>query len=247
MVLLLTQTLNGQITLKKVSVLDVKNPTLENGVLFVDSDSQFNVVEAVVCKYDETYKFNLIKATKDGEKLEVKSYNLFRDPGAYKISVTLFDPDKGIQQEQLDCVLGQPKPPTPPTPPGPTPPTPIPDDQKLSDLSVLLVYESAKLGLYTEKQKEVISSVDLRNWVSQNLARDQTTVVFAVLDQNTPFPPQCDTVYCKWLGQMKNGTLKAEVPSIIMGNKSKIVYQGPLPSGDNPTQEVKNLILKYKK
>jgi hypothetical protein len=225
-----------------VSVLEgAKGATIENGVLVVDSDSSLAITESILCKYDESYKFNLIKATKDGQKLEVKTYNIFRDPGVYKISVTLFDPEKGIEQEQLDCTLGQPIP--EPPKPGPSPPTPVPDDAKLVDPTVLVVYESALLPTYNGNQRAIISNVDFRNWAAKTIG-NPTQVTFSVLDKNTPFPSKCDTVFCKWLGMINSGELKVDVPCLIVGNKSKIVYHGPIPDGIEKTKE---LILKYKK
>jgi len=130
---------------------------------------------------------------------------------------------------------------------GPTPdPDPEPDDpdpptpDKIDNLSVLIVYESALLPTYKKEHTAVIQSTDLRKWMNGNTSLDaQRFPNWRVLDKDTVFPVNSDIVYSKWLK-----TPPPSLPYLIIGNKDTIVFQGPLPES---VEEVKTLITKYRK
>lgn len=127
-----------------------------------------------------------------------------------------------------------------PTPAPDPKPDPKPDpEEKITGLSVLFIYESSHI--YKEKIVNVLNSADLRQWFNSNIEKNKLGQAnFRCLDRDTPFPKNCDEVYCKWLGQPP----PPELPWIIIGNKEKIVFQGPLP---DDIEKVKSLVLKYKK
>jgi hypothetical protein len=239
LLLLLASTLHGQITIeKKVVVEGVVDPVFVEGKLVLPADTKLVVKDAIKVAVDSTYKFSDILITKDGVNLETTSpESYFTDPGKYEINVVLFDPDKGIKRGQETIVLGVPKP-----GPGPTPPPgPGPSDEKVDNLSVLLIYESADLPKYTISQRSVIQSTDLQMYMNKTLPRDTNNQpLWRVLDKDVTFPATCDTTFCKWMGTLD----KSKLPMLVLGNKDKIVFQGPLPED---TELVKALIAKHKK
>ena len=129
--------------------------------------------------------------------------------------------------------------PTPEPEPDPEPdPDPTPD--KIDNLSVLIVYESALLPTYKKEHVSIIQSTDLRKWMNTNTSLDaQRFPNWRVLDKDTVFPSNSDIVYSKWLK-----TPPSTLPYLIIGNRDTIVFQGPLPES---VDEVKALITKYRK
>lgn len=126
---------------------------------------------------------------------------------------------------------------------GPTPePQPNPDllPNKIDNISVLVVYESALLPTYKQSHISVIQSTDLRTWMNSNTSLDTNQLPnWRVLDKDTKFPPNSDLVYSKWLK-----TPPSTLPYLIIGNKDTIVFQGILP--EDP-EDIKTLITKYRK
>lgn len=250
LLLLLSSSLYGQVSIEKKLVIEgVKDPVFVGPNLVVPADTKLVVKEAIKVSIDTSYKFSDILVTKDGVNLEQQpgvSEFLLTDPGKYKVSVVLFDPEKGIKRGESELVLGGT--PTPaPTPPGPGPtPDPTPAD-KIEFLSVLIIYESEDLPKYTISQRSVIRSTDLQTYMNKTLTRDVNgQPLWRVLDKDVTFPTTCDTVFCKWMGTLD----KSKLPMLVIGNKDKIVYQGPLPEDTESvtaTQQVKDLINKYKK
>lgn len=168
--------------------------------------------------------------------------------GKIDFLVEVVDFDKRIWSKKTvsASIPDAPKPPTPTPTPGPAPgpgPSPNPDPQpeeKISGLCVLMVYESGKVGTYSAEQNTVMNSADLRVWLSVNLDSSGGLANYRCLDKDTFKNVQkCDQVWCKWLA-----TPPPQLPWIVIGNSTKIVYQGPLPT---KVDEVKQLVLKYKK
>lgn len=244
--LLLASTLHGQITIEKKLVVEgIKDPVFVGSSLLLPADSKLVVKDAIKVYTDATYKFSDILVTKDGVKVDTTSTELIlTDPGTYKISVVLFDPEKGIKRGEETIVLGG-----SPTPaPSPTPtPTPTPSDEKVDNLSVLVIYESNDLPRYTISQRSVIQSTDLQTYMNKILPRDTNNQpLWRVLDKDVTFPATCDTTFCKWMSTLD----KSKLPILILGNKDKIVYKGPLPEDTeqvSATEQVKALITKHKK
>lgn len=238
--LLLASTLHGQITIEKKLVVEgVKDPVFVGSNLLLPADSKLVVKDAIKVSTDTTYKFSDILITKDGVKVDTNSAELIlTEPGTYKISIVLFDPEKGIKRGEEVITLGG----TPTPGPTPTPtPTPTPSDEKVDNLSVLVIYESADLGKYTTSQRSVIQSTDLQTYMNKTLPRDTNNQpLWRVLDKDVTFPATCDTTFCKWMGTLD----KSKLPMLVLGNKDKIVFQGPLPED---VEVVKTLIAKHKK
>lgn len=242
--LLLTSTVYGQISIeRKLAVEGVKDPVFVGQNLIVPAESKLVIKEAIRVAIDTSYKFSDVLVTKDGVNLEQQpgvSEFILTDPGKYRISVVLFDPEKGIKRGESDLVIGTPT----PTPPGPTPgPTPDPQppgpDVKIDNLSVLIIYETSEL--YPQAIRMVLQSSDLQLFMGKTLPKDSNgQPLWRILDQHISFPVNCDTTFCKWMATQK----PTQLPWIILGNKDKIVHQGPLP--DN-VEAVKALVSKYKK
>lgn len=168
---------------------------------------------------------------------------LWLEGGKVDFLVEVVDFDKRIWSKKSfsATIPDAPKPiPVPPKPDDPKPDDPLPDGEKLSNLSVLFVYESGQLPAYKPSTLSVIHSTEFRKWCNSNLERDSVGQVnFRCLDKDTKFPATCDLAYCKWLGQPP-----PSLPWLIVGNKNKIAFQGPLPED---VETIKSLVLKYKK
>ena len=248
LLLLLSTSLYGQITIEKKTIVEgVVDPVFVEGKLVLPADTKLVIKDAIKVAVDTTYKFSDILITKDGVKVDTTSAELIlTEPGTYKISIVLFDPDKGIKRGEETIVVGGT--PTPGPTPTPTPgPTPTPSDEKIDNLSVLVIYESNDLPRYTISQRSVIQSTDLQLYMNKTLPRDTNNQpLWRVLDKDVTFPATCDTTFCKWMGTLD----KSKLPMLVLGNKDKIVYQGPLPEDTqlaSATEQVKVLITKHKK
>lgn len=242
--LLLTSSLYGQVSIeKKLIVEGIKDPVFSGDKLVVPADSKLVIKEAVRVSIDTTYKFFDILVTKDGVNLEQQqgiTELLFTDPGKYAVNIVLFDPDKGIKRVPETIVVVGGASPTPGPGPGPNPP-PTPDTEKIDNISVLMLYESALLPTYSPVKRNILHSTSLRTYMTNTISKDNTGFPnWRVLDKDTKFPTTCDTVFCKWIGTSKH----TELPWLVIGNKDKIVFQGPLPDNE---EVVKSLIEKYKR
>lgn len=114
---------------KRKALLGVTNPVVQGNRILVGDDSSVSVSDVVLLDIKTDYKFSRIRAWQNGmriepEKLGENSY-LFAGSGLYVVEVTVFDPDKGIDDKEVSFTIsGSPK------PPGPTPepePEPTPD------------------------------------------------------------------------------------------------------------------------
>lgn len=243
--LLLVSTSFAQITIEKKLVVEgVKDPIFVGESLVIPGDCKLVVKEGIKVSVDATYKFSDILITKDGVILPQQTLTefLLTDPGKYNINVVLFDPEKGIKRGQADLIIGGSPTPAPGPTPGPTPtPTPPGPDEKIDNISLLMIHESNDLGRYSEGHKHVLRSTDLQVFMNTTLSRDANGQPnWRNLDKDVGFPHACDTVFCKWIGTLD----KSKLPMLVIGNKDKIVFQGPLPEN---VEVVKTLISKYKK
>jgi len=242
LLLLLSSTLYGQIAIEKKTIVEgVVDPVFVEGKLVLPADAKLVVKDAIKVSIDATYKFSDILITKDGVKVDTTSAELIlTEPGTYKISIVLFDPEKGIKRGEETIVVGGTPTPGPTPPPGPGP-TPTPSDEKVDNLSVLVIYESNDLPRYSISQRSVIQSSDLQTYMNKTLPRDTNNQpLWRILDKDVTFPTGCDTIFCKWMGTLD----KSKLPMLVLGNKDKIVFQGPLPED---VEVVKTLIAKHKK
>lgn len=112
---------------RKKALLGVTNPVVQGNRILVGEDSNVAVSDVVIVDIKTAYKFARIKAKQNGQRVEPEqvadnSY-LFAGAGQYVLEITVFDPEKGIDDKEVTFTIGG-----KPSPPGPTPePTPPPD------------------------------------------------------------------------------------------------------------------------
>lgn len=112
---------------RKKALLGVTNPVVQGNRILVGEDSNVAVSDVVIVDIKTGYKFTRIKAKQNGQRVEPEqvadnSY-LFAGAGQYVLEITVFDPEKGIDDKEVTFTIGG-----KPSPPGPTPePTPPPD------------------------------------------------------------------------------------------------------------------------
>ena len=119
---------------RKKALLGVTNPVVQGNRILVGEDSNVAVSDVVIVDIKTAYKFTRIKAKQNGQRVEPEqvadnSY-LFAGAGQYVLEITVFDPERGIDDREIAFTIGgKPEPPTPPTPPVPPPlPEVVPND-----------------------------------------------------------------------------------------------------------------------
>ena len=132
-------------TTRKKALLGVTNPQVQGNRILVGDDSNVSVSDVVLLEVKSDYKFQRVKARQNGSRIEPEkladNVYLFAGAGSYVVEVTVFDPDKGIDDAEIKFDIGGK--PTPPTPPQPTPPEPQPEVVP-NDYGVgLLTYQQA--------------------------------------------------------------------------------------------------------
>ena len=134
-----------QLTRKK-ALLGVTNPVVQGNRILVGEDSNVAVSDVVLLDVKSDYKFTRLKARQNGQRIEPEKVGensyLFAGAGSYVVEVTVFDPEKGIDDKEVVFVIGG----KPTPPPGPTPePTPPPDPSVVpNEYGVgLVAYENA--------------------------------------------------------------------------------------------------------
>lgn len=242
--LLLAGNLFGQIDVKTTSGYSIVGLTNTQtvGDLLVSSTAPTVVIPVGIIDVVTDAANVAVTATNSARNLvELKQVGerqwLWLEGGKVDFLVEVVDFDKRIWSKKSfsASIPDAPKP-----DPDPKPDDPLPDGEKLSNLSVLMVYESAQLPAYKQSTLGVINSTEFRKWCNTNLDRDSSGQAnFRCLDKDTKFPATCDLAYCKWLGQPP-----PSLPWLIIGNKEKIAFQGPLPED---IETIKSLVLKYKK
>jgi hypothetical protein len=160
---------------------------------------------------------------------------LWTTPGKVNFSITVVDFDKRIfEVKSVSAQILDTKPPTP-TPDDPPKPDDPPADDKLDNLSVLIVYESAKLPAYDPALTATINSTDLRKWLSENIGKTSGVPNWRVLDKDAKVPG--GLTFAKWLELPRQS-----LPWVIIGNENKVAFSGPLKDVDS----VKQTVLKFK-
>ena len=115
-----------QLTRKK-ALLGVTNPVVQGNRILVGEDSNVAVSDVVLLDVKSDYKFTRLKAKQNGNRIEPEKVGeatyLFAGAGSYVVEVTVFDPEKGIDDKEVTFTIGG-----KPSPPGPTPePEPEPE------------------------------------------------------------------------------------------------------------------------
>lgn len=149
-------------TIEKKSISGAIEPNLQGNRILIASESQLSISSVVVVKVETDFKFRRVKAYRDGSKVEAEQLNeteyLFSGAGKYLVDVTVFDPDKGIDDTQITFFIGSS--PTPPGPePGPQPkpePEPAPPEGLFDNLAIRVA--ALSVGL-TAEQKTKWNSV----------------------------------------------------------------------------------------
>mgnify|MGYP003337086438 CR=1 FL=1 len=114
---------------RKKALLGVTNPQVQGNRILVGDDSNVSVSDVVLLEVNSDYKFQRLKARQNGNRVEPEKLSdnvyLFAGAGDYVVEVTVFDPDKGIDDAEIKFNIGAGPP--PPVPPKPTPPDPSPE------------------------------------------------------------------------------------------------------------------------
>lgn len=125
------------VSVTKTQVLSgVKNPkVIQSFVVFDDQESKPSFQPAAFITVTTDYKFVRVRAKQNlfestvVIKLSDTEYILLGS-GKYAVDITVFDPEKGIDERSLVVDLGDVKPPEPNPSPNPSPnPNTLPDDQ----------------------------------------------------------------------------------------------------------------------
>jgi len=128
---------------RKKALLGVTNPQIQGNRILVGDDSNVSVSDVVLLEVRSDYKFQRVKARQNGNRVEPEKLGenvyLFAGAGAYVVEVTVFDPDKGIDDAEVKFEIGgKPKPPTPDPTPDPEPepkPDIVPNDYGVGQLT----------------------------------------------------------------------------------------------------------------
>jgi len=134
----------GQVeVVKKKSLIGVTRPEIVGDRIFVGEDSNPTVADVAVVFVDPAYKFSLVKIRRDGERVEAEKLSdgrlILVGKGKYTIDATLFDPEKGIFNNEYSVELGgtSPKPPKPDDPiPPPAPVDDVPNEYNVGKISL---------------------------------------------------------------------------------------------------------------
>ena len=114
---------------RKKALLGVTNPQVQGNRILVGDDSNVSVSDVVLLEVKTDYKFQRLKARQNGNRVEpeklAENVYLFAGAGSYVCEITVFDPDKGIDDAEIKFDIGA-GPPSP-VPPKPTPPDPSPE------------------------------------------------------------------------------------------------------------------------
>lgn len=151
---------------------------------------------------------------------------IFTGPaGSYKVSLLVIDFDKKDFAE-VETVVTIGEPPDPGPTPGPTPdpgPTPGPAPIPTKGLRVLITYESADLAKLPSKQRVILDSKLLSDYLSANCVKEGKQPEFRIWDKDTDTSNASQV----WKEAMKRE--RKSLPWILISNGTA-GYEGPLPS-----------------
>ena len=121
-------------TTEKKALLGVTSPVIQGNRILVGADSNVAVSPVVILSVETSYKFKRLKAYRNNVRIEPEVLSeteyLFSGAGKYRCEITVFDPEKGIDDSETSFEIGsspqppkpEPDPPQPPQPPSPTGP-----------------------------------------------------------------------------------------------------------------------------
>ena len=104
-----------------LAIVGARSPEIVQGLIIVEGDSKVSTTPAASVTVSTDYKFKRIKATKDGKRIDLPAIvgdrMLFTAPGSYVIEVTVYDPERGIDDSEIAFTVGPTKPIDPDIPP----------------------------------------------------------------------------------------------------------------------------------
>jgi hypothetical protein len=118
-------------TTEKKALLGVTSPVIQGNRILVGADSNVAVSPVVILSVETNYKFKRLKAYRNNVRIEPEVLSeteyLFSGAGKYRCEITVFDPEKGIDDSEASFEIGgspqppdpDPQPPQPPSPQGP--------------------------------------------------------------------------------------------------------------------------------
>jgi hypothetical protein len=118
-------------TTEKKALLGATNPVVQGNRILVGADSNLVILPIVILNIETNYKFKRLKAYRNNVRIEPEVLSeteyLFSGAGKYRCEITVFDPEKGIDDSEASFEIGggpqppdpDPQPPQPPSPQGP--------------------------------------------------------------------------------------------------------------------------------
>lgn len=210
----------------KKSLVGVTKPEIVGDRIFVGADSNPSVSDVAVVSVDPAWKFQLLKFRRDGQRFQADKLTdtqwIVVGKGKYELAATLFDPEKGIFDDEYSFELGG----SPgPKPPEPTPPEPGPSPAPIVETGfrVLVVYETADLASMSRDQQLIFSGPEVRGYLDSHCVKVNGTPEWRFFDKDTQFPVTCDSVWCKTMKRARG-----DLPWIVVSD-GKTGYEGPLP------------------
>ena len=246
-VLLLTSTVFSQDTVLTVvageaylvsGAADLK--TIGSYVFLQNSDTQLDYKKVGLVRVTtEAANVDILASDKDRNPIEIEKledgYYQIRKHGTFWIDITALDFEKNIYRRvQRKLVIGDDvKPPGPgpgPTPePEPEPPTPAPIPE--AGLNILFVAESSDATKMTPGQREILFSLEGRNFLTATCGNN-----WRAFDQHVQFTDQDG----KWAKAIQRP--RESLPWIIISNGTT-GFEGPMPGS---LVDLKKLVEEYK-
>lgn len=171
----------GQIkttTTEKKALLGVTSPVIQGNRILVGSDSNVAVSPVLILTVETGYKFKRIKAYRNGVRVEPEVLTdteyLFAGAGKYRCEITVFDPEKGIDDSEVTFEIGgKPEPQPEPEPePEPQPPAGPFDNLALRVASISATMQQAERAKYQAAVQTVIAKMQSKEFRTL----DQVTV-----------------------------------------------------------------------
>lgn len=130
---------------------------------------------------------------------------------------------------QVSMDVGEVTPPKPPDPgpKPPDPPTPTPAPINADGLHVMIIFETEDKAKLPPGQFDIIYGLEMRTWLKANCAADPQTgdqKAYWIVDKDESLS-QLDK---KWQDAAKRP--RQEIPWLIISNRGKGGYEGPLPA-----------------
>lgn len=144
-------------TTEKLALLGVTSPVLQGNRILVGPDSNVAVSPVVILSVETDYKFKRVKSRRDGVRIEPEALDetqfLFAGKGRYTVEITVFDPERGIDDTEVSFEIGGSPVPPPPTPPDPQPEPDVPPEPPAGPFDNLAIRVAAVAASMTDDQR----------------------------------------------------------------------------------------------